>query len=74
MVQEVVVATLMKNWDDAGVRVGRTGHGDGAALVGKAVVGFVLDGAWVAFSSIFMFMPPPWIMNPLITRWKMVLA
>jgi hypothetical protein len=29
-------------------------------------------GARVGFSLMSAFMPPPWIMKPSITRWKMV--
>jgi predicted sugar kinase len=48
------------------------GHGDGVGLVLQAVVGFVLDGALVSFCFMPGSKPPPWIMKPLITRWKMV--
>ena len=30
-------------------------------------------GSWVGFSRMRASMPPPWIMKPGMTRWKMVL-
>ena len=44
VVQEVVVRHVDEELRRGGVGIVGTGHGDGAALVGKAVVGFVLDG------------------------------
>ena len=33
-----------------------------------------LMGSWVAFWFMSGVNPPPWIMNPGITRWKIVLS
>src|SRR5690554_1009398 len=44
VVQEVVVGHVDEELCRGRVRVGRTGHGDGVALVLEAVVGFVFDG------------------------------
>ena len=44
MIQFGVVLHIDEELGRGAVGIAGTGHGDGAALVGKAVVGFVLDG------------------------------
>jgi hypothetical protein len=71
-VEEVVVGHVDEELGGGGVRVwcGPWRW----CLVLEAVVGFVLDRGLGAFCFMPGSMPPPWIMKPLITRWKMVLS
>ena len=42
-------------------------------LLFKRLLASFWIGAFVAFSRIPLSIPPPWIINPSITRWKIVL-
>ena len=71
-VEHVVVGHVDEELRGRRMRIGGARHGDGAGIVLQAVAGFVLDrGARLGFSWKFRSKPPPWIMKPSMTRWKM---
>jgi hypothetical protein len=75
VIEEVVVGDVDEELRRRRMRVRRARHRDRVLLVLEAVARFVRDRRTrTRFSFMPGAMPPPWIMKPSITRWKIVLS